>query len=102
MARRAARGRPIVFNPLVSLADTFVADRGRFRPGSAPARALAAVDRQAFRAADLVVADTCVHANHLAELAGLPHDRVDVAFVGAEDRVFAPGWSPDDPFTVRE
>jgi glycosyltransferase involved in cell wall biosynthesis len=99
-ARRAARGRPIVFNPLVSLADTFVADRGRFRPGSAPARALAAVDRQAFRAADLVVADTCVHANHLAELAGLPHDRVDVAFVGAEDRVFAPGWSPDDPFTV--
>ena len=36
MPRRAAlaRGRPVVFNPLVSLADTLVADRGRFRRGS--------------------------------------------------------------------
>jgi hypothetical protein len=28
-ARRAAAGRPVVFNPLVSLADTLVSDRGR-------------------------------------------------------------------------
>ena len=40
-AKRAAGGRPIVFNPLVSLADTFVADRGRFQADSLPARALA-------------------------------------------------------------
>ena len=33
--------------PLVSLADTFVEDRGRFRPGSLAARALTAVDRRA-------------------------------------------------------
>src|SRR5438309_10232451 len=33
-ARLAAEGRPVVFNPLVSLEDTFVADRGRFSPGS--------------------------------------------------------------------
>ena len=39
-ARRAARGRPVVLNPLVSLSDTFVDDRGRFRPGSLPARVL--------------------------------------------------------------
>ena len=30
-ARRVARGRPVVFNPLVSLYDTFVEDRRRFR-----------------------------------------------------------------------
>ena len=40
-ARWAARGRPVVFNPLVSLADTLVSDRGRFRrlesdPGRRP------------------------------------------------------------------
>src|ERR1700751_4859819 len=29
-ARRAASGRPVVFNPLVSLTDTFVSDRRRF------------------------------------------------------------------------
>ena len=65
-ARRAARGRPVVFNPLVSLSDTFVADRGSFRAGSLPARALGAIDRHALRAADLVVADTQANADHLA------------------------------------
>ena len=99
-ARRAARGRPVVFNPLVSLSDTFVGDRGRFRAGSPAARALAAVDRRALRAADLVVADTRANADHLAELAGSPPDRVEVAFVGAEERVFGPGWAPAEPFTI--
>ena len=99
-ARRAARGRPVIFNPLVSLADTFVTDRGRFRPGSPAARALARVDRHALRSADLVVADTRANADHLAELGGLPREQVEVAFVGAEERIFGPGWAPAEPFTV--
>ena len=98
-ARRAAGNRPVVFNPLVSLADTFVADSGRFRTGSAAARTLEAIDRRAFRAADLVVADTEAHARHLAALAGLPAERVAVCFVGAEERLFRPGWAPEEPFT---
>jgi glycosyltransferase involved in cell wall biosynthesis len=99
-ARRAARGRPVVFNPLVSLSDTFAGDRGRFRAGSPTARVLAGVDRRALRAADLVVADTRANADYLAEIAGLPPDRVEVAFVGAEERVFGSGWSPAGPFTI--
>jgi glycosyltransferase involved in cell wall biosynthesis len=99
-ARRASRGAPVVFNPLVSLADTFVDDRARFRPGSLAARALGAVDRLALRAADLVVCDTHVHADHLAELAGLDPTHVAVCFVGAEERVFQPGWTPVEPFTA--
>jgi glycosyltransferase involved in cell wall biosynthesis len=99
-AKRAARGRPVIFNPLVSLADTFVGDRGRFRDGSLAARALERVDRHALRSADLVVADTRADAEHLAELGGLPRERVEFAFVGAEERVFGPGWAPGEPFTV--
>jgi glycosyltransferase involved in cell wall biosynthesis len=98
-ARRAARDRPVVFNPLVSLADTFVSDRRRFQPGSVPARLLAAVDRHALRAADLVVADTNANARYLADLAGLPPERVRVCLVGAEERIFRPGWAPAEPFT---
>jgi glycosyltransferase involved in cell wall biosynthesis len=97
-ARRAARGRPVVFNPLVSLADTFVADRRRYRAGSLPARALAALDRRAFRAADLVVADTAAHARHLARLTDAR--RIEVCLVGAEERVFRPGWVRADSFTA--
>jgi glycosyltransferase involved in cell wall biosynthesis len=97
-ARRAARGRPVVFNPLVSLADTFVSDRRRFRAGSLAARALEAIDRRAFRSADLVVADTEAHARFLGERAGL--DEVAVCFVGAEERIFGPGWEPPQNFVA--
>jgi glycosyltransferase involved in cell wall biosynthesis len=98
-ARRAAGDRPVIFNPLVSLADTFVSDRRRFEPGSVPARLLAKVDRHALRTADLVVADTGANARYLAQLAGLPPERVVVCFVGAEERLFSPGWAPAEPFT---
>ena len=99
-ARRAARGRPVVFNPLVSLSDTLVGDRGRFGPRSLPARVLQRIDRRALRSPDLVVADTQAHADFLADLAGLPRERVAVCLVGAEERVFRPGWSPQGPFTA--
>jgi glycosyltransferase involved in cell wall biosynthesis len=99
-ARRAAHGRPVVFNPLVSLADTLVADRSRFRSGSIPARVVAAIDRRALRSADLVVADTEANADFFAQLAGLPRERVAVALVGAEERLFTPGWAPEEPFTA--
>ncbi|MFY9580694.1 MAG: glycosyltransferase, partial [Gaiellaceae bacterium] len=96
-AKRAARGRPILFNPLVSLADTLVDDRARFRSGSPVARLLELVDRRAFGAADLVVADTDAQSRFFAHLTGTP---VEVCFVGAEDRLFTPDWKPDEPFMV--
>jgi glycosyltransferase involved in cell wall biosynthesis len=98
-ARRTARGAPVVFNPLVSLEDTFVGDRGRFGAGSAAARALAVADRRALRSADLVVCDTRAHADHLIALAGLDPARVAVCLVGAEERVFRPGWAAREPFS---
>ncbi len=89
-ARRVANGRPVVFNPLVSLADTLVGDRGRFRSGSRMARGLAAIDRRAFGAADLVVADTAAQAPLFRSLGAR---RVEVCFVGAEERLFQPSWA---------
>ena len=94
-ARRTARGRPVVFNPLVSLWDTLVADRRRFRPDSPGARALRAIDRAAFSGADLVVADTEAHAVLFRELGAR---RVEVCLVGAEERLFKPGWRGGDRF----
>ena len=97
-AKRLARGRPVIFNPLVSLHETLVEDRGRFAAGSAAARVLRRVDRVALRRADLVVADTEQNARHLAELAELPAERLAVCFVGAEERLFRPGRQPPGTF----
>jgi glycosyltransferase involved in cell wall biosynthesis len=97
-ARRIARKRPVVFNPLVSLHDTFVVDRGRFRPRSPAAGVLRAIDSGAFRGADLVVADTEAQADFFRLAFGLPGERVAVALVGAEEPLFRPGYHPVEPF----
>jgi glycosyltransferase involved in cell wall biosynthesis len=99
-AKRVARGRPIVFNPLVSLEDTLVTDRRLVQTRSAAARAIRRVDRHAFRSAHLVVADTAAHARYFGDRFELAADRLDVCFVGAEDRLFRPGPRQAGAFDV--
>ena len=82
-----------MFNPLVSLADTLIDDRARFKPNGVAARVLRRIDRRAVAAADLLVADTAAQAELFASLGAR---RVEVCFVGAEERVFRPGWVPPD------
>jgi glycosyltransferase involved in cell wall biosynthesis len=90
--------RPVVFNAMVSLYDTFVEDRGRFRDGSLAARALRLIDRAAFRAADLVVSDTQANADFMRDLAGI--DEVPVCYLGAEERLFSHSWQRVEKFHV--
>jgi glycosyltransferase involved in cell wall biosynthesis len=98
LARLTAGRRPLVFNPLLSLYDSFVLDRGRWSDGSLPARMLKTVDRQAIRLADVTVADTEAYADFLAALAGVSRAKVEVCFVGAEERLFRPTWEPGETF----
>jgi glycosyltransferase involved in cell wall biosynthesis len=97
-ARRIARGRPIVFNPLLSLYDSIILDRGRWGDRSLPARVLKAIDRRAMQRADLVIADTEVHADFFAELSGVDRARIAVCFLGAEEPLFRDGWKRSDGF----
>jgi glycosyltransferase involved in cell wall biosynthesis len=90
-AKRVAQGRPVVFNPLVSLEDTMVGDRRLVKPRSPVSTAMRLTDRIAFRRADLVIADTAAHARYFLERFDLRDDRLAVCFVGAEDRLFRPG-----------
>ena len=99
-AKRVARNRPVVFNPLVALEDTWVGDRGLSTSHGLLPRALRLVDRTAFRGSDLVVADTAAHARYFAEAFELPAERLAVCFVGADDRLFTPGPRAADGFSV--
>ena len=60
----ATRRTRLVFDPLVSLWDTFAGDRGLVRSGSVKAAAIRGVDGAAFRLPDLVLADTWAHATY--------------------------------------
>ena len=100
VAKLLSDGVPLVFNPLVSLSETLVDDRGRYRARSPAAAALRALDRAALRSADLIVADTDQSASFLAELAGVGPERLEVCFVGAEEWLFQPTWERREPFHV--
>ena len=91
-ARAAGRLQP------ARLARGHVRRRPRPLPPGLARRARAArrSTARALGAADLVVADTeRARRALLAELAA-PRDRVEVCFVGAEERVFRPGWAPPE------
>ena len=79
----AVRGARLVFDPLVSLHDTFAGDRALVRSGGVKAAAVRAVDEVAFRLPRLVLADTWAHAAHFQEEFGLARARVAVVPVGA-------------------
>jgi glycosyltransferase involved in cell wall biosynthesis len=98
------RGTRLVFDPLVSLWDTFAGDRGLVRSGGARAAAVRAVDQVAFRLPDLVLADTWAHAAYYQEEFGLTRRRLAVAPVGALPVAGADGASRrlgvGEPLTV--
>ncbi len=86
----SARGVPVLFDPLISAWDKQVFERGKFAEDSAEARALLAREQGLFRAMDMVVADTALHAAFFARRFGLAQDRLAVVPVGAEEPLFQP------------
>lgn len=96
-ARRVARSRPLVFDAVLSLEDELVEVRRRFRPRSAAATVLRAVDSRALRLPDLVVCGTRAEAAYLERL-GARH--TFVIFLGADEEVFCETWSPTYPFSA--
>lgn len=81
-------GRWVIFDPLVTLTETFVEDRQLVAPGSWQARWLRLLDQRALRAADLILTDTPQQAAYWAALAGVPLERFVVLPVGVDESLF--------------
>jgi glycosyltransferase involved in cell wall biosynthesis len=100
----AVRRVPLVFDPLVSLWDTFAGDRALVRSGGITSAAVRTLDQVAFRLPDIVLADTWAHAAYFQEAFGLARARLAVAPVGALPEPRADGAArtraPGEPLTV--
>ncbi len=73
----------LVFDPLVSLFDTFAGDR-ELVTGDSPAGQVASlVDRVAFGLPEVVLADTAEHALYYTIVLGVPEEKLAVVPVGA-------------------
>lgn len=89
------RGVPLVFNPMLSIYDTFCDGRKLVQPRSPTGRAFWLLDYLATRTADLVIADTQDYAAYFARTFGVAPHRLCVVPLGADDRLFQP--LPDNP-----
>ena len=89
----------MLFNPLVSLYETLVEDRGRFAAGSAPresappARPARAPPRRPRRRGHGAERQASRRARRSCRTSAFA-----VCFVGAEERLFGPGWSRPERF----
>ena len=82
--------RPVIFNPLVTLTDTLVDDRGLVGAGTRRARAVETIDRMALARAHAVLVDTPENGRYLVERLGVAPRRIHQLDVGADDRMFDP------------
>ncbi|HEY5386688.1 MAG TPA: glycosyltransferase [Thermoleophilia bacterium] len=100
----AFRHARLVFDPLVSLWDTFAGDRGLVAARGWKAGVAHAVDRAAFALPDLVLADTWAHAAYYEAEFALPRRNLAVVPVGALSAPQATGGArtlvPDEPVSV--
>jgi len=86
---------PILFDPFVSWYDTFCLDRRWFRPSSIPGRLTYALDLWSCRWSDRLLADTYAHRDFFIHTFDLPPAKIDVAYVGCDETLFAP--RPEQP-----
>jgi glycosyltransferase involved in cell wall biosynthesis len=92
--------RPVIFDPLAARYETKIVD-WKWKPADSPAAWWnSRIDRAAFAAAGLVLADTEAHKSYYCETYGLRRDKVEVLPLGYDDGLFKPRARtrrPEDP-----
>ena len=79
---------PLVFDPLISAYQKEVQEKGKWKEQSARARQLKKWEAGLFHHADVVIADTPVHARFYVETFRIDPRKVSVVHVGADEGLF--------------
>ncbi len=94
--------KKLVFNPLISLYDTVISDRGYFIKSSLRARLMHFLDWSSCKMSDMVLLDTESHIQYFRNEFNLQNINFQRLFVGADNQVFFPEHmvQSEDKFNV--
>lgn len=82
--------KPIIFDAYLSMYNTMVFDRKRFKPGSVLANLFFKLDKHSCELADVVLLDTNAHIDYFCKEFGLDRNKFSRVFVGADEDIFYP------------
>lgn len=95
-------GVPLIVDPLISAYEKEVFERNKWLPNSKRAKKKRFWEANLFSKADIIIADTPVHADYFKEELCVKPDKLCVLYVGAETDLFVPMPPPlsQPPFEV--
>lgn len=83
-------GGRLTIDFFISVYDTLVSDRKRFREGTVPAKLTARLDRRTLSLADKIIVDTKAHGQYFSYAFGAPQDKIEVLYLKADERIYYP------------
>lgn len=95
-------GKPLIFDPFISMYNTNVEDRKRIRARSISASFQYYLDKCSLLGSNLVIADTEEHRLYFHRTFGTSLKKIKTVYVGVDDSIFFPKNYPSDQrlFTV--
>lgn len=80
----------VVIDFFISVYDTMICDRKKFKDGTLISRMMKKIDRTTIRKADRVISDTKAHGKFFCEELGADKDRLDVLYLEADKDIYYP------------
>lgn len=94
---RRLRKKELTIDFFISMYDTFVCDRKKFKAGSLPARLLKRLDQKTLKLADHIITDTKAHGRYFVEELGADSAKETVLYLEADQTIYYPRKQEKQP-----
>ena len=84
------RKRELAIDFFISMYDTLVCDRKKFKDNSLPAKVLKKLDKRTLQAADHIITDTKAHGSYFAEELGADKEKEFTLYLEADKTIYYP------------